>query len=85
MEGAKASSRGTTVATLDLQKGYYRTSAKSQVVVECYLEDACVGGTDAESYCADGYEGPCECDCIFYLASLLFCFFTVARILSLAA
>lgn len=61
MEGTKASSSGTTVATLDLQEGYYRTSAESQVVVECYLASACAGGTDPENYCADGYEGPCEC------------------------
>ncbi|CAM9433543.1 unnamed protein product, partial [Ectocarpus sp. 13 AM-2016] len=58
MEGTQASSSGTTVATLDLREGYYRTSAESQVVVECYLTSACVGGTDPENYCADGYEGP---------------------------
>ncbi|CAB1102169.1 unnamed protein product [Ectocarpus sp. CCAP 1310/34] len=58
MEGTKASSSGTTVATLDLQEGYYRTSAESQVVVECYLTSACAGGTDPKNYCADGYEGP---------------------------
>ncbi|CAM9485036.1 unnamed protein product [Ectocarpus sp. 12 AP-2014] len=58
MEGTQASSSGTTVATLDLREGYYRTSAESRVVVECYLTSACVGGTDPENYCADGYEGP---------------------------
>ena len=63
MEGTRASSSGTTVATLDLKEGYFRTSNESQVVVECLLEEACVGGIDAENYCADGYEGPCECGC----------------------
>ncbi|CAM9146371.1 unnamed protein product [Hapterophycus canaliculatus] len=58
MEGVKASSTGTTVATLELQAGYYRTSVESQAVLECYLEDACVGGIGVESYCADGYQGP---------------------------
>lgn len=60
MEGVEASSIGTTVATLDLKEGYYRTSAGSLAVLECYLEDACVGGIDVEDYCADGYKGPCE-------------------------
>lgn len=60
MAGTRASSSGTTVATLDLQEGYYRTSAESQVVVECFLTSACAGGTDPENYCADGYKGPCE-------------------------
>ncbi|CAM9483258.1 unnamed protein product, partial [Ectocarpus fasciculatus] len=58
MAGTRASSSGTTVATLDLQEGYYRTSAESQVVVECFLTSACTGGTDPENYCADGYKGP---------------------------
>lgn len=60
MEGVRAASTGTTVATLDLEAGYYRTSAESQAVLECHLEDACVGGVDVENYCADGYQGPCE-------------------------
>lgn len=60
MAGANASSSDTVVATLDLKEGYYRTSAESQEVLECYSEDACVGGLDAENYCADGYEGPCK-------------------------
>ncbi|CAM9428829.1 unnamed protein product [Scytosiphon promiscuus] len=58
MEGVEASSTGTTVATLDLKEGYYRVSAESQAVLECHLEDACVGGVDVEGYCADGYRGP---------------------------
>lgn len=77
MEGARASSRGTTIEILDLEEGYYRTSNKSQVVVECLLGEACVGGIDAENYCAAGYKGPCECCCrwtqcfVFFLTALV--------------
>lgn len=59
-EGVDALSSGTTVASLSLQQGYYRTSDKSRVVRECFNENACRGGTDVDSYCATGYKGPCE-------------------------
>lgn len=52
---------GTTVAGLTLHKGYYRTSNKSAVVLECYRQAACAGGDDPSKYCAAGYEGACEC------------------------
>lgn len=58
--GVTASSKGTTLATLTLDKGYYRTSKTSHDVHECYNEDACVGGNDTDKYCASGYQGPCE-------------------------
>ena len=61
VEGTRASSSGTTGATLDLEEGYFRTSNKSQVVVEYLLAE--VGGIDTENDCADGYEGPRECGC----------------------
>ncbi len=53
---------GTTLETLELEPGYYRTSNKSHTVLECFQEAACKGGTDASNngYCADGYTGPCE-------------------------
>lgn len=62
MEGTEASSKGIIVSNLDLKEGYYRTSASSQVVIECYYKEACTGGSTAEKYCADGYEGPCKFD-----------------------
>ena len=69
-EGAFAESSGTNLATLSLEEGYYRTSAKSREVLECYQAEACVGGTAAEQNCASGYEGPCKCMGVcFYIVS----------------
>eukprot|EP00752_Nemacystus_decipiens_P012244 g10853.t1 len=50
---------GTTLETLELEAGYYRTSNTSHDVLECFQEVACKGGTDAadDGYCADGYAG----------------------------
>lgn len=56
------SSTGTTLASLQLAEGYYRTSNESHVVLECYRKDSCIGGLDPTTYCATGYEGPCECN-----------------------
>ena len=50
----------TTLETFDLLEGYYRVSNESRVIRECYLTDACIGGTDHLNYCAQGYTGPCE-------------------------
>lgn len=58
--GAVASSSGTSVATLSLEKGYFRTSNQSHDVRKCYHEVACRGGSDANEYCTSGYTGPCE-------------------------
>lgn len=60
MPGVKVSETGgTTLSTLDLEKGYYRTSADSKNVLKCLREEACVGGVDSSNYCASGYQGPC--------------------------
>lgn len=58
--GTTAESSGTTVATLTLEKGYYRISHQRHDILKCYQPDACVGGNDAATYCAPGYNGPCE-------------------------
>ena len=58
--GAVAPSRGTTVDSLTLLKGYFRTSNESHDVRKCYHERACRGGSDADEYCTFGYTGPCE-------------------------
>lgn len=55
-----ARSAATTLATFDLLEGHYRVSDQSRVIRECYLTDACVGGTDHRNYCAVGYTGPCK-------------------------
>lgn len=51
---------GGTVASLVLDKGFYRVSSKSLSILECFNEDACVGGSVAGKYCAEGYTGPCK-------------------------
>ena len=53
-------SSGTTVASLTLEEGYFRTSNDSSVILECYRSEACKGGDDPGKYCANGYEGACE-------------------------
>lgn len=59
-EGTVAMSSGTTVESIVLAAGYYRTSNDSEVVIQCYRSDACVGGIDPVDYCADGYDGACK-------------------------
>lgn len=63
--GATALSSGTTIAALTLEKGYFRVSNQSHVVLKCYEEDACHGGDDIEKYCTSGYTGPCEKSLVF--------------------
>ena len=58
--GAVAPSRGTTLATLTLLEGYYRTSNESHNILRCYHAAACHGGSDVNRYCNSGYMGPCE-------------------------
>ncbi|CAN0156092.1 unnamed protein product, partial [Laminaria digitata] len=59
-DGATAERNGTTVGTLSLDEGYFRTSNQSHVILKCFHQNACVGGTDTANYCAPGYTGPCE-------------------------
>ena len=58
--GAVAPFHGTTVATLKLLEGYFRTSNESHNVLRCYHGAACRGGRGKSGYCAHGYMGPCE-------------------------
>lgn len=60
--GTTGRSSGTTVSSLTLEKGYYRTSNASVAIVGCYRQESCLGGDDPEKYCASGYGGPCECN-----------------------
>lgn len=59
--GTTWQSSGTTVSSLTLKEGYYRTSNASTSIVECYRQESCVGGDDPDKYCAAGYKGACEC------------------------
>lgn len=47
--GAKAASSGTTVESITLKEGYYRTTNESQVNLECHCRRASVGGVDANN------------------------------------
>ncbi|CAN0436421.1 unnamed protein product [Ascophyllum nodosum] len=47
--------------TLEIERGYWRSSASSPNIFPCYNKDACRGGlTDSHDYCSEGYTGPCE-------------------------
>ncbi len=59
-----------TLATLNIDPGYWRATQSSENILPCYYEDACLGGvTGAAGYCSEGYEGPCES--LFLLLLLL--------------
>ena len=61
MPGAIATGNaGATLEMLELDRGYYRTSSTSELVVECHREKACIGGSSAGHYCASGYTDVCE-------------------------
>lgn len=47
-----------TIESLELHRGFWRSSPISKDVRECYEEKACIGGT--YNYCAAGYTGPCK-------------------------
>ncbi|CAN0534887.1 unnamed protein product, partial [Scytosiphon promiscuus] len=42
---------------LTLNKGHFRTSNRSQVILQCYRKSACKGGEDVDKYCSEGYKG----------------------------
>jgi predicted outer membrane repeat protein len=55
---------GTTVASLHLLEGHWRSSISTLTIVECYRKAACKGGVallSSEEYCSPGYAGPCKC------------------------
>lgn len=55
---------GSTIQTLPLLQGLWRANFDlgQEFVLQCLNSDACVGGTLGTNgtYCAEGYEGPCE-------------------------
>eukprot|EP00752_Nemacystus_decipiens_P013346 g11816.t1 len=60
LEHTSAEEPGVTLATLTIDGGYWRATPDSEIVLECYNEDACLGGkTGSDSYCAPEYTGPC--------------------------
>ena len=48
-----------TVDGLVIHDGYWRATKISTIVLECYNQDACLGGVGIGN-CNRGYEGPCE-------------------------
>jgi hypothetical protein len=47
--------------SLDIKPGHWRISSESTVVLECPVKEACVGGSNADNYCEEGYEGWLPC------------------------
>lgn len=60
VENANSSGGVVTVEDLVIEEGYWRATATSTSVLECYNAAACLGGLGSGK-CADGYEGPCKC------------------------
>eukprot|EP00614_Pseudopedinella_elastica_P022796 CAMPEP_0172644010 /NCGR_PEP_ID=MMETSP1068-20121228/238987_1 /TAXON_ID=35684 /ORGANISM="Pseudopedinella elastica, Strain CCMP716" /LENGTH=1130 /DNA_ID=CAMNT_0013458191 /DNA_START=782 /DNA_END=4171 /DNA_ORIENTATION=- len=48
---------GTTIPTLDIERGAWRVSNTSMDVLECPIEVACPGGPGASTQCNEGYQG----------------------------
>jgi hypothetical protein len=55
LAGARCDGKGTTLATIELDHGWWRTSNASSVVSPCPRTDSCLGGANAT--CEDGYTG----------------------------
>ena len=51
-----------TLETLSLERGYWRVSDTSKIILKCYREAACAGGSTFKDYCSSGYDGPCKFD-----------------------
>lgn len=61
LEHATSAGEGVTVETLEIDKGYWRATNTSTLILPCYNTEACVGGiTGSSGYCDDGYDGPCK-------------------------
>ena len=48
---------GTTIPTLDIERGAWRVSNTSMDVLECPIEVACPGGPGTTTQCNEGYQG----------------------------
>lgn len=61
LEHTESSGGGVMLDTLQVNQGFWRATPMSWEILECYNQDACLGGiTDSADYCATGYEGPCK-------------------------
>lgn len=60
-EHTRSQGGNTTIETLNVDPGYWRTTNTSLNFLACFNEDACKGGmTDDPAFCQPGYEGPCK-------------------------
>ena len=56
--------KGTTLATIVVPSGSWRTSAESTVIEECLTPEHCVGGPNVTEQCLQpGYGGPLCATC----------------------
>ena len=61
LEHTTSGKPGSTLNTLSVDKGYWRTTVDSDNILPCYNTAACLGGqTGSENFCSDGYKGACE-------------------------
>ncbi|CAM9790810.1 unnamed protein product [Scytosiphon promiscuus] len=59
LEHTTAEEAGATLGTLNITRGFWRATNKSDSILACFNADACSGGpTGAETFCAPGYKGP---------------------------
>lgn len=61
LQHTSANEAGSTLESLRVESGYWRATARSSIILACYNNAACLGGqTGTETFCDDGYTGPCE-------------------------
>eukprot|EP00752_Nemacystus_decipiens_P012586 g11146.t1 len=59
MDHSTSSGGTATLDTISIEPGYWRATASSTDILECYHADACLGGVSGSAdYCLEGYEGP---------------------------
>ena len=63
-EGHATCGAGTTMATLDVEEGYWRNGATSTTIRQCIFgEIECRGGSNIAAQCADHHDGPLCANC----------------------
>lgn len=61
MQNAASPGGASTLETISINRGFWRATPNSTVVLACYNDKACLGGvTGTSGYCQEGYKGPCE-------------------------
>lgn len=60
-ENTQSDGANTSIQDIRIDRGYWRATDTSKIILPCHNEDACLGGgTDAAGYCLEGYHGPCK-------------------------